>query len=146
MKIESSAFKNGEPIPKKYTCDAEDINPPLSITDIPPHAVSLALIVDDPDAPGGTWVHWTVWDIAPAVTEIPENAIPDRGIEGYTSAHSPGYRGPCPPSGLHRYFFKVYALNARMNLPQTAHADELLKMMHGHIVADAKYMGTYTRE
>ena len=114
--VTSRAFKNGEMIPKKYTCKGGDVNPPLEIKGIPAEAKSLALIMDDPDAPVGTWVHWVVWNIPLEGVEkvIAENSAP--GIEGINSAGKHHYHGPCPPSGVHRYYFKFYALNAMLNL------------------------------
>lgn len=146
MKIESSVFKNTEPIPQNYTCDGENMNPPLSISDVHQNAKSLALIMDDPDAPGGTWTHWVVWNISPSVTHIPEGGVPDGGIEGQTSSTYRGYGGPCPPSGVHRYFFKLYALDTVLNIPLTSPVEDVEESMKGHIIADARIMGTYEKK
>jgi len=146
MKIESNAFKYGETIPQKYTCDGEDINPTLRISDVHLDAKSLVLIVDDPDAPGGTWIHWVVWNIHPSVREIPEGSVPEGGIEGRTSSEHKGYSGPRPPSGVHRYFFKLYALDMMLNIPLTSNVEDVAEAMKGHLVADAKLMGTYERK
>ena len=146
MKIESSAFKNGELIPSRYTCDADNVSPPLLISDVPAGSKSLALIMDDPDAPGGTWVHWTVWNIDTETSEIAEASLPENAIEGTTSFGVPGYGGPCPPSGIHRYFFKLYALDTLLQLPPETTIDGLEKVMNGHTIAEASYMGRYNRE
>ena len=146
MHITSSAFEDSGPIPQKYTCDGGDTSPHIFISDVYPRAKSLALIVDDPDAPGGTWIHWVVWNIRPSVKEIPEGSVPNGGIEGRTSFGRKGYGGPCPHSGVHRYFFKLYALDTVLNIPLTSTVEKLEEAMKGHIVADAKMMGTYSRE
>lgn len=146
MKLESNAFQNGEPIPQKYTCDGEDINPDLQIHDVHPGAKSLVLIMDDPDAPAGTWVHWVVWNINPHITEIPENTVPKGSIEGRTSFGKFGYGGPCPHQGTHRYFFKLYALDTILNIPLASEARDVEEAIKGHIIADAMVMGTYNRD
>lgn len=145
MTLSSFAFKHNELIPKKYTCDGDDISPPLAISGVPAHAKSLALIVDDPDAPAKTWVHWTVWNITPQTTEISENSAPIGAFEGITDFGKPGYGGPCPPSGTHRYFFKLYALDILLTLPQTARKADLEKAMQGHILDTAELIGLYKR-
>src|SRR3989344_1940186 len=141
MKIQSSAFNNNETIPVKYTCDGENINPPLSFSDIPSDAKSLALVMDDPDAPSGTWVHWTVWNIDPKTIEI----VPQNAIEGTTSFGKPGYGGPCPPSGTHRYFFKLYALDNTLQLSASSTKEDLEKAMEGHIIGQTDLVGLYKR-
>ncbi len=143
MKITSSAFENNGNIPSKYTCDGEGINPPLNFSDIPASTQSLALIVDDPDAPSGTFVHWTVWNIDPKSTGIEENSIPSGAVQGMTSYGKEGYGVPCPPSGVHRYFFKLYALDAKLYLP-SVRADSLEKAMIGHTLAQAEIIGLYS--
>ena len=145
MKIESSAFAHEGDIPSKYTCDGENVSPPLSISDVPKEAVSLALISDDPDAPGGNWVHWTVWNIDPAMGEIKEGEAPE-GVEGMTSFGTNGYGGPCPPSGSHRYFFKLYALDTRLDLNSEADVGELENAIEGHVMEQAELLGRYTRQ
>ena len=150
MKIESAAFQNNERIPAKYTCDgnppAGGINPPLKISDIPANAKSLALIVDDPDATSGrTWVHWIVLNISPALREIAENSVPVNSTELKTSFGKLGYGGPCPPpnpdksigAGTHRYFFKLFALDAKINS-----VDEI----PAHTIASAELIGLYSRK
>lgn len=144
MKIESSAFKHNEKIPAKYTCDGENISPPLAISEVPGNAKSLVLIVHDPDAPAGTWVHWNVWNIPPQTKEVREGGVP-QGIEGATSFNKPGYGGPCPPSGTHRYFFKLYALDTMLDLPSSAMKGEIEKSMTGHIIAYHEFIGLYER-
>lgn len=146
MKISSPAFLNGELIPSKYTCDGENINPPLLIENVPAEAKSLVLIVDDPDAPMGTWVHWTIWNIDPNTREIPENTVPQGAVEGKTSFGKPGYGGPCPPSGTHRYFFKIYALDSLLNLPSTSDINDLKKAMQNYILDKGEFFGKYKRQ
>ncbi|MCD6500585.1 YbhB/YbcL family Raf kinase inhibitor-like protein [bacterium] len=146
MKIESSAFKENQSIPEKYTCDGENVNPLLKISEVPEAAKSLVLIVDDPDAPMGTWVHWTVWNVSSKTTEIPENSVPEGAIEGMTDFGKPGYGGPCPPSGTHRYFFKLYALDTTLGLSSSAKKVDLEKAMEGHILDKAELIGLYSRQ
>jgi len=145
LTLTSSAFSHNENIPKQYTCDGENINPPLTISAIPMNAKSLALIVDDPDAPAGTWFHWLIWNITPETKEIPEGSVPDRAMEGTTSFGKPGYGGPCPPAGTHRYFFKLYALDTVIGLDNKATVTELEREMQGHSVAQTQLVGRYSR-
>ena len=145
MKLTSPAFQHHQRIPVKYTCDAQDINPPLQIAEAPEGAQSLALIMDDPDAPRGTWVHWTVWNIDPTTTEIAENSVPAGAVQGMTDFRRPGYGGPCPPSGTHRYFFKLYALDSKLTLPTKTDKKALEKAMEDHILARAELVGLYSR-
>jgi Raf kinase inhibitor-like YbhB/YbcL family protein len=142
MEITSPEFKHNGFIPKKFTCQGADINPALIIEGIPQEAQSLALIVDDPDAPRGTWVHWVVYDI-PVVNRIAENSIP--GKQGANDSGNPGYGGPCPPSGTHRYFFKIYALDRTLNLNSGVNKRELEKAMQGGILAQAELIGLYKK-
>ena len=146
MNITSPAFENSAPVPSTYTCDAENINPPLHISGIHSDAKSLILIADDPDAPGGTWVHWVVWNIHPSVSEISQGSVPEGGIEGRTSFGRKGYGGPCPSNGMHRYLFKLYALDITLNIPLTSEISDVLEAMKGHVLGDAKLMGTYERK
>ena len=146
MKIESSAFNNNETIPKKYTCDGENINPPLEFSEIPDSAKSLVLIVDDPDAPAGTWTHWIIWNIDSKITMIKENSVPQGSTEGITNSGKAGYSGPCPPSGTHRYFFKIYALDNKLNIPPDTSRANLEKEMSGHILAKGELVGLYSRQ
>ncbi len=146
MKIESTAFKDNKLIPPKYTCDGENINPPLVISDVPENAKSLVLVVDDPDAPGGTWVHWTVWNISPNIKEIPENSCPQNSVEGMTDSGSSGYSGPCPPYGTHRYFFKLFALNTTLDLDTSVEAADIEKEVEENILEKAQLVGLYRRQ
>jgi len=116
FQITSPVFENNGFIPKKYTCDGVDINPQLLIANVPSETKSLALIVDDPDAPAGTWVHWVVWNISPQTHEIKENSVPNGANQGLNDFRKRSYGGPCPPSGTHRYFFKLYALDTILTL------------------------------
>lgn len=152
MKIKSPAFQHNQPMPAKYTCDGKNVNPPLTFSEIPQEAKSLVLIVDDPDAPMGTWVHWTVWNINPEITGIEENSIPTGAVEGITSFGKPGYGGPCPPasqrgepSGTHRYFLKLYAVDTNLQLDPKTTKDELEKSIEGHILVRAELVGLYHR-
>jgi len=145
LSIESPAFKNNASIPRHYTCDGKDVNPPLVIRGVPDGAKSLALIVDDPDAPMGTWVHWVVWNIDPATTQIGENSVPAGAQQGKNDFRKMSYGGPCPPSGTHRYFFKLYALDTKLNLNANSTKADVEKAMSGHILGDAQTMGLYKR-
>ena len=143
MKLTSPAFIHNGAIPTKYTCDGGDINPPLIIENIPKSVKSLALIVDDPDAPMGTWVHWVVFDI-PVTSRIGENTIP--GKQGINDFRKKNYGGPCPPSGTHRYFFKIYALDKELNLKEGISKKELEKAMETHVLEKAELIGLYKRK
>lgn len=145
MTISSPVFDNEGAIPVKYTCDSENISPPLRIDDIPQVTQSLVLIVDDPDAPNGTFTHWIVWNIDPTVTEVAENAVPTNGVEGMNDSGKSGYMGPCPPGGTHRYFFYLYALDQLFELEPLTTVDELRRAMEGHIIEESVHMGTYAR-
>ena len=146
IKLTSPVFKDGQFIPKKYTCDGEDINPPLVIKRVPAGAKSLVLIVDDPDAPMGTWVHWVIWNIDPKITEIKEKTLPPNAIEGINDFAKHSYGGPCPPSGTHRYYFKLYALDILLSLSPTSGKKEVEKAMEGHILDFAQLIGLYQRK
>jgi Raf kinase inhibitor-like YbhB/YbcL family protein len=141
MNIESPAFKHNELIPLKYTCDGESISPKLTIKGVPPGTKSLALIVNDPDAPIGNVIHWVAWGIPADTTELPENA--KTAGKGNNTRGKVGYMGPCPPTGTHRYYFTVYALDTELNLPEGTTADALMKAIHGHILAEAELIGLY---
>jgi len=143
MKISSPAFQHNEFIPRQYTCQGEDVNPPLVIENIPKAAKNLALIVDDPDAPMGTWVHWVVFNMTPT-DEIKENSIP--GLQGINDFGQLNYGGPCPPSGTHRYFFKVYALSKMLSLKEGMSKGALEKAMAGHILDEDELIGLYKKE
>jgi Raf kinase inhibitor-like YbhB/YbcL family protein len=150
IKLTSSAFKEGEMIPRKHTCDGQDISPPLSWTSVPAGSKGLALIFDDPDAPAGTWVHWVLYDIPASFSGLPENFPAQAEFEngarhGKNDFRRYGYGGPCPPGGTHRYFFKLYALDALLNLAPGATKAQLLEAMKGHILAQGQLMGRYRR-
>jgi len=145
MQIKSNVFTDGERIPIKYTCDGEDINPELLFSDIPKDTQSLVLIFDDPDSPTGTWLHWTIWNISIDTHILPEGYRVADETEGITSFGNVGYGGPCPGSGEHRYFFKLFALDAEIVLPSGASRDELEQAMEGHIIDEAGLMGLYSR-
>lgn len=144
--ITSPAFPHDGMIPKRYTCDGADVSPPLSIGDVPEKTRSLALIVDDPDAPMGTWVHWVVWNIGAGTTEIPENTVPPGALQGRNDFGKQKYGGPCPPSGTHRYFFKLYALNAPLALEAGATKAQVEEAMSGHLLGKAELVGLYRRK
>jgi Raf kinase inhibitor-like YbhB/YbcL family protein len=152
FKLTSTAFPDGGEIPAKYTCEGQDISPPLAWTAVPPNAKSLALIVDDPDAPDPaapkmTWVHWVLYNIAPGAGSLPEGAkqLPQGALQGLNDWKRTGYGGPCPPIGRHRYFFKLYALDAVLpDLGQLAKA-KLEASMKPHIIARAELVGTYQK-
>jgi hypothetical protein len=143
LSIKSPAFEHGKLIPKKYTCDGQDINPPLTIEGVPKEAKTLVLAVDDPDAPSGTWDHWIVWNVPASTSKIAENSVP--GKEGVNSARQPSYMGPCPPGGTHRYFFKVYALDTELSLGAGSKKKDVEKAMQGHVLAKGELMGLYRR-
>jgi len=146
MRLTSPAFDHGEFIPKKYTCQGENINPELVIEDVPMGAKSLVLIIDDPDAPMGTWDHWVVWNIPPNVTIIGEDSVPPDAVVGKNSWGKNEYGGPCPPSGIHRYFFKLYALDIELDLEPSATKSEVEQAMRGHVLAEAVLMGKYSKK
>lgn len=143
IKVFSSAFAANGSIPVKYTCNGTNVNPPLEFEGIPEEAESLVLIVDDPDAPMKTFTHWIVWNIEP-VAKIEEDSIP--GVEGMNDFKKIGYGGPCPPSGTHRYFFRVYALDRQLDLKAGAGRKDLEKGMIGHIIAEGELMGKYSKK
>ena len=150
MKITSTAFEEGGMIPRKYTCDGEDVSPPLAWTGVPEAAKTIALISDDPDAPMGTWVHWVLFNLPASEKGLPEAVPTDKELkngakQGRNDFRRIGYGGPCPPGGTHRYFFKLYALDAVLNLPAGATKAELIKAMEGHILAQGQLMGKYRR-
>ena len=148
--IKSNSFKEGELIPKKYTCDGENISPPLEWNEIPEGTKSFAIICDDPDAPMGTWVHWVIYNIPPLTNNLKENisfekVLEDGTIQGKNDFGKIGYGGPCPPSGIHRYFFKIYALNDMLKLGPGSTKEELLHAMEEHIISEGKLIGKYSR-
>lgn len=141
--ISSPSFKHEESIPEKFTCDGSNINPSLLIKNIPAETRSLAIIMEDPDAPGNTFDHWLVWNIPPT-DMIPENSVP--GLEGRNSAGRIAYMGPCPPSGTHRYFFKVYAIDTLLETEKGADKMKLHYVMKDHVLAYGELMGLYSRD
>ena len=148
--ITSPAFLEGELIPRRFTCDGDDISPPLNWTGIPENTRSLALICDDPDAPVGTWDHWLLFDLPADSGGLPE-AVPDHptldngAVHGNNSWGRPGYGGPCPPGGTHRYFFRLYALDTRLELESGVAKSRLIETMKGHILDQGELMGRYHR-
>lgn len=151
MNLKSAVFEAGGMIPKKFTCDGTDVSPPLSWSEVPGGAKSLALIADDPDAPMGTWVHWVAWNIPPNVRSLDEavpmrDSLPNGMKQGTTDFQRIGYGGPCPPSATHRYFFKLYALDTALSLPPSTTKKDLEKAMQGHILGQAELMGKYSRK
>jgi Raf kinase inhibitor-like YbhB/YbcL family protein len=145
MKLTSSAFVHDQAIPKEYTCDGENVSPPLSISGVPKGTKSLTLIVEDPDAPAGVWVHWILWNMNPDTHEISQGKIPEVSFEGTTSFGKPGYGGPCPPTGTHRYFFTLYALDISLGLTNQATSSDVEQAMKGHSIAQTQLIGRYGR-
>lgn len=143
MRITSPQFKDGEEIPQEYTCEGPNINPPLNFEEIPPETKSLVLIVEDPDAPANPWVHWLVFNIPPNITKVEENSVPENGIEGLANGGTRGYEGPCPPTGSHKYIFKLYALDAALGLSPESNREMALKAMETHILDEAWLTGHY---
>ncbi len=151
MKIESSAFEANSLIPAKYTCDGEDMSPPLSWDEPPSGTESIALIVDDPDALGSLFVHWVLYDMPATVRQLSEkiaavSTLPNGGVQGKNDFDKFGYGGPCPPSGTHRYFFKLYALDKKLGLEPGVTKDQIVTAMDGHILAAAELIGRYQRQ
>jgi Raf kinase inhibitor-like YbhB/YbcL family protein len=151
LSITSTAFKQGERIPAKYTCDGSDISPGLEWSDVPEGTRSFTLIADDPDAPVGTWIHWVLYNVPGETRSLPEAvpsdaSLPDGSRQGKNSWGRPSYGGPCPPRGTHRYFFRLYALDTVLQLRSGVSEGDLLKAMKGHILAEAELMGLYSRK
>ncbi|MFA7208776.1 MAG: YbhB/YbcL family Raf kinase inhibitor-like protein [Parcubacteria group bacterium] len=146
MEITSAVFESDSMIPKKYTCDGQNINPPLGISDVPAEARSLALIMHDSDAPvSGGWTHWIIFNMDPSLARIAENDVPEPGVQGLNSSGSFGYRGPCPPNGTHHYEFRLYALDTELSLGGQAAKNDLEQAMKGHILQQAILVGLYER-
>jgi len=145
MKITSSAFQQGGNIPSKFTCDGSNTSPALQISGIPAEAKTLVLIVDDPDAPSGLFTHWVVWNISPQMSTVAEGSTP-KGVQGTNDFGKSGYGGPCPPSGMHRYYFKIFALDRELDLAASAKRGQLDAAMKGHVVAQGELMGRYSRK
>ncbi|HTO87326.1 MAG TPA: YbhB/YbcL family Raf kinase inhibitor-like protein [Thermoanaerobaculia bacterium] len=150
LRLRSEVFGQGEPIPARYTADGEDVSPPLSWSAVPPESKSLVLTCEDPDAPRGTWIHWVVYDIPPSVSELPEGVppretLPTGGTHGKNDFGRLGYGGPAPPSGTHRYFFRLEALDRTVSLPPGASLAQVRRASEGHVLARGELMGTYSR-
>src|SRR2546425_8573123 len=151
FELKSSAFKAGETIPRKHTCDGQDLSPPLAWTDPPPGTKSFALVSDDPDAPGGTWVHWVLYGVPASATGLPEGVRPaptldDGSRQGTNDFRRTGYGGPCPPPGApHRYSFRLYALDSALNLKPRMSKAQLLESVHRHNLGEATLMGRFSR-
>ncbi len=149
LEISSPVIRNQQ-IPQHYTCDGDNVSPPLQWGDVPEGTKALALIVEDPDAPGGTFTHWVMYDIPPHVRQLPENVrhdevLPNGANQGINDFGKIGYGGPCPPGGCHHYYFKLFALNTRLDLEPGATRDDLAEAMQGHILAETEIMGQYAR-
>jgi len=150
VKLSSTAFQDNGLIPPKYTCDGDNVSPPLAWSGVPANAKSIALIVDDPDAPAKTWVQWVLFDVPIATSELaeavpPQPSLSSGGKHGKNDFNKLGYGGPCPPSGTHRYFFKIYALDVETGLQPGASKEDLMSAMEGHILKQGELMGTYKR-
>jgi Raf kinase inhibitor-like YbhB/YbcL family protein len=146
MNFLSPTFKKGENIPAKYTCKGENISMPLQIENVDPGVKSLALIVDDPDAPKGDWAHWVMWNIDPSTKSISENSVPKGAVVGVNDFGQNNYGGPCPPSGTHRYFFKLYALDSKLIIISFSAKADLLKAMEGHVIGKAEFFGIVSKD
>jgi Raf kinase inhibitor-like YbhB/YbcL family protein len=144
MQVTSTAFEEGKMIPREYTCEGRNVSPPLTITHVPDKTVSFALVMDDPDAPGGTFDHWIVYNIPVKSTVLRADTVP--GVQGTNGRGNAKYTGPCPPKGIHHYHFKVYALDSKLNLKEGTSKDKLLEAMEGHILGSAELIGLYTNE
>lgn len=145
MKITSSAFQEGGNIPSKFTCDGSDTSPPLQITGVPSEAKTLVLIADDPDAPGGLFTHWLVWNIPAQTNLIAEGSAP-KGVHGTNDFGKSGYQGPCPPQGTHRYSFKIFALDRELELRSGAKRSQVDAAIKGHVIAQGELVGHYARK
>ncbi len=150
LQISSRAFEEGDMIPAQYTCDGENISPPLSFSGVPAQSKSLALICDDPDAQAGTWTHWLAYDLPPTTPGLAENILAIQTLEngakqGKNDFGTTGYGGPCPPRGTHRYRFKLYALDGLLDLTPEATKAEVMEKMNTHVLAEATLTGTYKR-
>ncbi len=146
ISVATPAFQAGGDIPAKFTCNGANVNPQLKISGVPNEAKSLVLIVDDPDAPRGLFTHWIVWNIDPKATDIGENGAPAGGIPGTNDFGKRSYGGPCPPSGTHRYFFKIFALDTKLDLKPSARRTELDAAMRGHTLAQGELMARYSHK
>ena len=143
MQVVSPVFREGTAIPAPYSCKGENVSPPLNFVSVPKDAKSLSLIMHDPDAPSGDFVHWTVWDIPADTGTLAANSVPVGATQGMNGAGQNKYMGPCPPSGTHRYMFELYALDTNLGLPSSTDRDDLLKSMDGHILQQFTLTGTF---
>ena len=147
MKLSSPDFSDGGNIPERFTCEGKDVSPTLTIDGVPKEAKSLVLIVDDPDAPAGNFTHWLMWNIVPTPTEIVGNKPPLHAVQGVNDFGKSKYSGPCPPpGGVHRYYFRLYALDASVGLPPKSKRNVVDSAMKGHIIAEATLMGRYAKK
>ena len=146
ISITSPSFQTGGDIPAKFTCNGTNVSPELQISSVPNEAKLLLLIVDDPDAPRGLFTHWIVWNIDPKTTRVAENSSPTAGVQGINDFGKRNYGGPCPPSGTHRYFFKIFALDTKLELKPGARRAELDAAMRGHTLAQGELMGRYSHK
>jgi len=146
ISITSPSFQAGGDIPTKFTCNGTNVSPELQISSVPNEAKSVVLIVDDPDAPRGLFTHWIVWNIDPKTTRVAENSAPTAGVQGINDFGKRNYGGPCPPSGMHRYFFKIFALDIKLELKPSARRAELDAAMRGHVLAEGELMGRYSHK
>lgn len=146
MTVTSTAFQNNALIPSKYTCDGKNYNPPLTFSQVPSNAQSLVLIIEDPDAPSKVFTHWVVYNMPSSTLQILENQVPQNSSQGKTDFGNIGYGGPCPPSGTHRYFFKLYALDTTFNLPEGITKEKVEEAVNGHIIESAEIVGLYKRQ
>lgn len=146
MRIASSAFQEGGAIPEKFSKNGQNVSPELRIEGVPAEAKALALIVDDPDAPSGLFTHWLAWNIDPKTQEISEGSAPNGAVQGKNDFGELGYGGPQPPSGTHRYYFKVFALNAALDLKSGAKRKEVDAAMKGHVIGQGQLMGKYSKK
>jgi Raf kinase inhibitor-like YbhB/YbcL family protein len=145
MTVLSPAFQAGGKIPDQFTCKGSNINPALQFDGIPAGTKSLALVVDDPDAPEGLFSHWLLWNLDPTTTQIAEKSVPNGAVQGSNDFGKPGYSGPCPPSGTHRYFFRLFALDQKLNLKSGAKRHEVDKAIAGHVLGRGEIMGRYSK-
>jgi len=139
-------FEEDQMIPERFTCDGLNISPNLLIDSVPEETESLAIMMEDPDAPAGVWTHWLVWNIPPDTTDIEQGLVPDGSVEGINSSGNQGYQGPCPPSGVHHYIFHLYALDIQIDLDGQSGREDFLIVTEGHVVAEAELVGTYGRQ
>lgn len=148
LEIISPVFRDGSPIPAQYTCKGQNVNPPLNIFNVPKNTQSLTLIMHDPDAPSGDFLHWLVWDIPPSTESISVNSVPIGAVQGLNGRSDSGYMGPCPPqgTGVHRYLFDFYALDTTLNLPAGSKIEDVIKSQKGHVLDHAALTGTYSNE